>query len=87
MKQYQTFCESNEFKPYSHRTLFWILDACSASKEVTLQGLDYIALEDVEAFDKLKSNVTLLQDNGFDVSLANEITQDLRAGKRYLKTD
>ena len=43
--------------------------------------------EGVEAFDKLKSNVTLLQDNGVTVSWANEITQDLKAGKRYLKTD
>ena len=87
IKQYQSFCESVEFKPYSDRTLFRILDACSASKQVTLQGLDYIATEGVEALDKLKSNVTLLQDNGVDVIWANEITQDLKACKRYLKTD
>ncbi|XP_067037496.1 uncharacterized protein [Acropora muricata] len=87
IKQYQSFCESVEFKPYSDRTLFRILDACSASKQVTLQGLDYIATEGVEAFDKLKSNVTLLQDSGVDVIWANEITQDLKACKRYLKTD
>ena len=78
IKQYQSFCESVEFKLYSDRTLFRILDACSASKQVTLQGLDYIATEDVEALDKLKSNVTLLQDNGVDVIWANEITQDLK---------
>ena len=56
-------------------------------KTGTLQGLDYMATEGVKAFDKLKSNVTLLQDNGVDISWADEITQDLKAGKRYLKTD
>ena len=70
IKQYQSFCKSVEFKPYSERTLFRILDACG-----------------VEAFDKLASIVTLLQDNGVDVSWANAITHDLKAGKRYLKTD
>ena len=87
IKQYQSFCESVEFKPYSERTLFRILDACSASKQVSLQGLDYIATEGAEAFDKLASIVTLLQGNGVDVSWANAITHDLKAGKRYLKTD
>jgi len=83
IKQYRSFCESVEFKPYSDRTLFRILDACSASKQVTLKVLYYITTEGVEALDKLKSNVTLLQDNGVDVICANEITQDLKACKRY----
>ena len=86
IKQYQSFFDSVELKPYSEQTLFQILDACSASKQLTLQGLDYIATAGVEAFDKSKSNVALLQDNGVDVSWANAITQDLKAGKRYLKT-
>ena len=64
-----------------------MLDACSASKQVSLQGLDYIATEGAEAFDQLKSIVTLLQDNGVEVSWANSITCYLKAGKRYLKTD
>ena len=64
-----------------------MLDASSTSKQVSLQGLDYIATEGAEAFDRLKSIVTLLQDNGVEVNWANSITQDLKAGKRYLKTD
>ena len=87
IKQYQSFCESVEFKLYSGHTLFRILDACSASKQVTLQGLNYIAIEGVKALDKLKSNVTLLQHDGVNVISANEITHDLKACKRYLKTD
>ena len=84
IKQYQSYCESVAFEPYSERTLFRILEACSASKQVSLQGLDYIATEGVEAFDQLKSIVNVLQDNGVDVTWANSIKQDLKAGKRYL---
>ena len=87
IKQYQCYCESVAFEPYSERTLFWILNACSASKQVSLQRLDYIATEGAEAFDQLKSVVNVLQDNGVDVTWANSIKQDLKAGKRYLKTD
>ena len=87
IKQYQSYCESVAFEPYSERTLFRILEACSASKQVSLQGLDYIATEGAEAFDQLKSIVNELQDNGVDVTWANSIKQDLKAGKRYLKTD
>ena len=47
IRQYQSFCESVEFKPYTDLTLFRILDACFASKQVTLQGLDYIAKQKV----------------------------------------
>ena len=87
IKQYRSYCESVAFEPYSERTLFRILEACYASKKVSLQGLNYIATEDAEAFDQLKSIVNVLQDNGVDVTWANSIKQDLKAGKRYLKTD
>ncbi|CAH3157045.1 unnamed protein product [Porites evermanni] len=87
IKQYQSYCESVAFEPYSERTLFRILEAYSASKQVSSQGLDYIATESEEAFDQLKSIVNVLQDNGVDVTWANSIKQDLKAGKRYLKTD
>ena len=87
IKQYQSYCDSVAFEPYSERTLFRILEACSASKQVSLQGLDYIATEGAEAFDQLKSIVNVLQDNGVDVTWANSIKKDLKAGKRYLKTD
>ena len=89
IKQYQSYCENVAFEPYSERirTLFRILEACSASKQVSLQGLDYIVTEGAEAFDQLKSIVNVLQDNGVDVTRANSIKQDQKAGKRYLKTD
>lgn len=63
------------------------MDACSASKQVSLQGLDYIATEGAEAFDQLKSIVNVLQDNRVDVTWANSVKQDLKGGKRYLKMD
>ena len=44
------------------------MEACSASKQVSLQGLDYITTEGAEAFDQLKSIVNVLQDNGVDVT-------------------
>jgi len=68
VRQYQSYFESVEFEPYSERTLFRLLEACSSSKQVFLQGLDYIATEGAEAFGKLKSVVSLLQENGVDFS-------------------
>ena len=68
VRQYQSYCESVEVELYSERTLFRLLEACSASKQVSLQGLDYIATEGAEAFEKLKSVVSLLQENGVDFS-------------------
>ena len=87
IKQYQSYCESVAFEPYSERTLFRILEACSASKQVSLQGLDYIATEGAEAFDQLKSIVNVLQDNGVGVTWANSIKQTklTRAAKRDVK--
>ena len=68
VRQYQSYFESVEFEPYSERTHFRLLEACSSSKQVFLQGLDYIATEGAEAFEKLKSVVSLLQENGVDFS-------------------
>ena len=87
IKQYQSYCDSVDFKPYSERTLFRILEACSASKQISLQGLDYIATEGNEAFEKIKHIVSLLGDNGVELTWAEKITKDLKASKRYLKTD
>ena len=87
IKQYQSYCDSVDFKPYSERTLFRILEACSASKQISLQGLDYIATEGNEAFEKIKHIVSLLGDNGVEITWADKTTKDLKASKRYLKTD
>ena len=87
IKQYQSYSDSVDFKPYSERTLFRILETCSASKQISLQGLDYIAMEGNEAFEKIKHIVSLLGDNGFEITWADKVTKDLKASKRYLKTD
>ena len=36
IKQYQSYCENVAFEPYSERTLFQILEACSGLKQVSL---------------------------------------------------
>ena len=87
IKQYQSYCDSVDFMPYSERTLFRILEACSASKQISLQGLDCIATEGNEAIEKIKHIVSLLGDNGVELTWADKITKDLKASKRYLKTD
>ena len=68
IKQYQSYCDSVDFKPYSERTLFRILKACSASKQISLQGLDYIATEGNEAFEKIKHTASVLGDNGVEIT-------------------
>ena len=87
IRQYQSYCGSVDFEPYSERTLFRILEACSASKQVSLQGLDYFSTEGTEAFEKIQSIVSVLGDNGAEITWASKISNDLKANKRYLKTD
>ena len=48
---------------------------------------DLITSPQKVAFDQLKSILNVLRDNGVDVTWANSIKEDLKAGKRYLKTD
>lgn len=52
-----------------------------------MQGLEYIATEGNEAFEKIKHIVSLLGDNGVELTWADKITKDLNASERYLKTD
>ena len=87
IKQYQSYCDSVDFKSYSERTLCRILEACSASKQISLQGLDYIATEGNEAFEEIKHIVSLLGDNGVEITWVDNLTKDLKASKRYLTTD
>ena len=50
-QQYNRYCEAIEL------TLFRILEVCAASKQKSLQGLDYIAKEGLQAPDTLEEVV------------------------------
>lgn len=52
--QYLTICDESGFKPASTRTLFRILDVCSASTRKSLQGLDNYTADGSEAFENLE---------------------------------
>ena len=43
--QYLAYCSDIEFEPASERTLFKILEVCSASMQKSLHGLDYITTD------------------------------------------
>lgn len=54
IKQYISYCQETDFKPASERTLYRIIDVCAASKQKTLQGLDYFLTEGAQAFESLE---------------------------------
>ena len=59
--QYQAYSREIGFDPASERTLFRILEVCSASVHKSLHGLDYITTDGVQAFDSLDDMVSTLK--------------------------
>ena len=69
-------------------TLHNILDVCSASVRNSLQGLDYFTAQGTQAFDDLESVVDKLgEDCGMSSAWVKEKKEQLKVGKRYLKSD
>ena len=88
IKQYIDYCKAVKFeKPLNERTLYRILSVCAASKQKSLQGLDYFATEGADAFKKLETIINILANNGASAKWAKTAKQGLTAAKRYLKTD
>ena len=84
--QYNEFCNSTEFQPASDSTLFKILNVCSASKQKSMQGLEYIATEGAQAFDSLTEIVDDLFDTGnADEAWKKGVKDKLKVARRYLK--
>ena len=86
--QYQAYCEEIGFHLASERTLFRILEVCSASMQKSLHGMDYIITENVQAFESLDDIAsTLRTTQGVSSNWEKETKQQLLDAKRYLKAD
>ena len=85
--QYMTYCQESGFTPLSRATLLRILSTCAASVRASVQGLDYVSSAGAEAFDDLCDVVETLGDVGQDMGWAKQQENNLRASKRYLKSD
>ena len=84
IRQYLDYCKEQEFEPASERSLYRMIEVCSASMQRSLQGLDNTTAEGAEAFDQAMSMLERLADHGIDVTATQRM---LKAGKRYLKND
>ena len=87
ISQYMAHCEEQEFEPASERSLFRMLEICSASMQKSLYGLDNITAEGGEAFDSLLSVIEMLMDNVEEEHWGQTMQQAMNEVKRYLKTD
>ena len=87
IKQYISYCQETEFKPASERTLYRIIDVCAASKQKSLQGLDYFLTEGTQAFESLERVIIVLEEGGATSIWGKEAKKILKEAKRYLKTD
>ena len=87
IEQYTSFFREQHFEPASTRSLFRMLDVCSASMQKSLHGLDSIKAEGTEAFDNLREIVDTLLENAAKEHWAEIMRRDLKEAKRYLKTD
>lgn len=87
IEQYKLYCEEQGLEPMSQRTLYRIIEVCSASMQKSLQGLDNFSADGGEGFDNLLLLLDTLQENGVDKSWVSDKKQALKDSKRYLKTD
>ena len=85
--QYTAYCQESGFTPLSCATLLQILSKCAASIRTSVQGLDYVSAAGAEAFDDLCDVVETLGDVGQGMGWAKQQENNLRASKRYLKSD
>ena len=85
--QYTSYCKQQEFDPTSERSLFRILEICSASMQKSLHRLDNVTAEGTEAFDSVLTIMETLMENGVDKQWVRATQQAIKEGKRYLKTD
>lgn len=86
IEQYLAYCKQQQFKPAGVRSLYRIIDCCSASMQKSLQGLDNVTAEGTKAIDNLVSVVQELLEHGAEVSWQKTMEQQLKEAKRYLKT-
>ena len=84
IKQYLDYCKEQEFEPASERSLYRMIEVCSASMQKSLQGLDNTTVEGVEAFDQAFFMLEGLEDQHINVTATQKLLKD---GKRYLKND
>ena len=87
ISQYLEYCEDQVFEPASKRSLYRMIEVCSASMQRrSLQGLDNTTAEGSEALDDLLSVLDKLACHG--ISNVTTLQKRLKDGKRYLvKTD
>lgn len=85
--QYMTYCQESGFTPLSRAILLRILSKCTASVRTSVQVLDYVSAAGAEAFDDLCDVVETLGGVGQGIGWAKQQENNLRASKRYLKSD
>ena len=66
IEQYLSYCKQQHFQPAGERSLYRILEICSASMQKSLQGLDNMTAEGTEAIDNLSNIVQSLVEHGAD---------------------
>ena len=84
ISQYMEYCREEGFLPASERSLYRMIEVCSASMQKSLHGLDNVTAKGTEAFDKISAIVESLAEHGISTASTQMLLKD---GKRYLKTD
>ena len=87
IQQYICYCKQEQFQPASERSLYRILDVCSASMQKSLQGLDNVTAERTEAIDNLTKMIETSVENGAEEGWGKTTECKVKEVKRYFKTD
>ena len=84
IQQYFKHCEEEEVEPLSRATLFRVLEVREATERKSLQGIDNIAAEGSNAFEKLKKIVIEMEGLGVTKSWVENTLRKLNNTIPYL---
>ena len=87
IQQYFIHCEEEGVEPLSRATLFRVLEVREASERKSLQGIDNIAAEGSNAFEKLRKIVIEMEVLGVTKQWIENSLRKLNNAILYLRTD
>jgi hypothetical protein len=85
IRDYFLMCERESIKPLSQSTCYKLLNKCPASYRKSMQGLDNVVCDGLNAFDGIEVIINNLKSNGLDDEKVKIFRTILNEYKNYLK--
>ena len=82
-EQYSAYYKEHNCEPAGQRSLYRIIEACGASMQKSLQGLDNTTVEGAEAIGNVTDVLKIFGDHGSESTWVKDAEQKIKEAKRY----